>query len=38
MTLKAKLDDGDMALLEVIEDPVWCAEFMRTSRDMSPNK
>lgn len=38
MTLKAKLDVGDMALLEVIEDPVWCAEFMRTSRDMSPNK
>lgn len=36
--IKTKLDYDDLCLLEVIEDPIFCAEFLRTTRDASPNK
>jgi hypothetical protein len=38
MGLKRKLDDGDWALLEVIEDPVWCGEFLRSTGDCELDK
>lgn len=36
--IKQKLDEGDIALLEIIEDSIFCAEFMRTTLDLSANK
>lgn len=38
MPIKEKLSEGELALIEVLEDPVWFAEFMRTTRDGSPIK
>lgn len=36
--LKAKLDDADLALLEVIEDPIWLNEFLRSTNTADMNK
>ncbi|GIV86317.1 MAG: hypothetical protein KatS3mg054_0346 [Chloroflexus sp.] len=33
MALQQKLTDGDKALLEILSDPVWFGEFMRSTRD-----
>ncbi len=33
MTLIPKLDDADIAVLEVFEDPVWLGEFLRSTND-----
>lgn len=38
MAIKEKLDEGDLALVEVLEDPIWFAEFMRSTRDGSAAK
>ncbi len=31
--LRQKLDDEEMALLEIVEDPIWFGEFMRSTAD-----
>lgn len=36
--IKAKLTEKELALADVLEDPIFCAEFMRSTRDGSPNK
>lgn len=36
--LKERLDENDLALVDVIEDPILFAEFMRSTRDGSTNK
>lgn len=36
--LKEKLDDNDFALVDVLEDPIFMAEFLRSTRDGSVNK
>lgn len=33
MSLKQRLDDEDTALLEIIEDPIWFGQFLRTTAD-----
>jgi len=33
MTLKQKLDDEELALLEIVQDPIWFGEFMRSTAD-----
>lgn len=33
MTLKPKLDDEDLTVLEVVEDPIWLGEFLRSTTD-----
>src|SRR3954462_3751532 len=38
MALKRKLDAQDYAVLELIEDPIWFGEFMRSSSDGSMRK
>ncbi len=38
MAIKEKLSDADLALVEVLEDPVFFSEFMRSTRDGSPVK
>ena len=38
MAIKEKLTDDELALIEVLEDPVWFAEFMRSTRDASGTK
>jgi len=38
MALQQKLDEGDIALLEVIEDPVWLGEFLRSTNDGEVDK
>lgn len=38
MTLVRRLDDDELALLEVVEDPVWFAEFLRSTNDGSMQK
>jgi hypothetical protein len=38
MPLQKRLDDEDLALLEVIEDPILFAEFLRSTADASPHK
>lgn len=38
MALKRKLDREELAMLEVIEDPVWFGEFMRNTSDGSMEK
>ena len=35
--LKAKLDDSELALLEIIEDPVWLNEFLRSTNNGDMN-
>ena len=36
--IKERLDEGDLALVEVLEDPIYFAEMMRTTRDFAPLK
>lgn len=36
--LREKLDENDLAFVEVLEDPIWCVEFLRTTKDGSPQK
>jgi len=36
--LKAKLEDSDFALLEIIEDPIWLNEFLRSTNTADMNK
>lgn len=36
MAIKQRLDEEDLALLEVIEDPIFCGEFLRNTNDGSP--
>lgn len=38
MPLVKKLDEDEWALLEVIEDPVWCGEFLRSTMDGEVNR
>ena len=38
MALREKLDEGDLALVDVLEDPILCVEFMRNTRDGSINR
>lgn len=38
MAIKEKLTDAELALVEVLEDPIFFSEFMRTTRDASPVK
>src|SRR5688572_23303143 len=33
MPIEQKLDEDDLALLEIIEDPVWFGEFLRSTSD-----
>jgi hypothetical protein len=35
MALKAKLDEGELALLEILEDPVYLSEFLRSTNNGS---
>jgi hypothetical protein len=36
--LKAKIDDADLAFLELIEDPVWLNEFLRSTNNGDMNR
>lgn len=36
--LKQKLDDEELALLEIVEDPIWFGEFMRGTSDGEVDK
>lgn len=36
--LREKLDNGDLALVDVLEDPIFCTEFLRSTRDGSVNR
>lgn len=36
--LKERLDAADLALVDILEDPIFFAEFMRSTRDGSVNK
>lgn len=38
MALKERLTDAELDLVEVLEDPVFFSEFMRSTRDASPLK
>lgn len=38
MALQKKLDDSELALLEIIEDPVWLSEFLRSTNQGDMNK
>jgi hypothetical protein len=38
MALTRQLQEDELALLEIIEDPIWLGEFLRSTRDGSPNK
>jgi hypothetical protein len=38
MAIKQKLDDEDIALLEIVEDPIWLGEFLRSSNDGETEK
>jgi hypothetical protein len=38
MALQKKIDDTELALLEVIEDPVWLSEFLRSTNNGDMNK
>lgn len=38
MALQQKLDIDDIALLEVVEDPIWLGEFLRTTNDGEVDK
>ncbi|HTH20921.1 MAG TPA: hypothetical protein VL854_01775, partial [Nitrososphaeraceae archaeon] len=33
MAIKQKLDQDDIAMLEIIEDPIWLGEFLRSTDD-----
>lgn len=36
--LKAKIDDAELALLEILEDPVWLNEFLRSTNNADMNR
>lgn len=38
MALQKKIDDSELALLEIIEDPVWFSEFLRSTNNGDMNK
>lgn len=38
MALQKKLDSSELALLEIIEDPVWLNEFLRSTNNADMNK
>ena len=38
MALQKKLDDAELSLLEVFEDPVWLSEFLRSTNNGDMNK
>ena len=38
MPIRKKLDDDDIALLEIVEDKVWLTEFLRNTADGESNK
>lgn len=38
MAIKEKITDAELALVEVLEDPIFFSEFMRSTRDASPIK
>jgi hypothetical protein len=38
MTLKQKLTDEEIALLEIVEDPIWLGEFLRNTSDGEVDK
>lgn len=38
MALKEKLSDGDFAVLEIIQDPIYLAEFLRSTNNGSVNR
>lgn len=33
MAIKQKLDEDDLAMLEVVQDPIWLGEFLRSTLD-----
>lgn len=38
MALQRKIDDSELALLEIIEDPIWLSEFLRSTNQGDMNK
>jgi len=38
MAIEKKLDDEDLALLEIIEDPIWLGEFLRSTGEGETDK
>lgn len=38
MALKERISEEDLALLEVIEDPIWCGEFLRQTANGEMNR
>lgn len=38
MTLQKRLDSDELAMLEIIEDPVWLGEFLRSTSDFALNE
>lgn len=38
MALTKKLDDSELALLEVLEDPIWLSEFLRSTNSADMNR
>lgn len=38
MAIKERLDPDDLALAEVLEDPIFCVEFLRSTRDGVTNR
>jgi Intein splicing domain len=36
--LKAKIDDAELALVEILEDPVWLNEFLRSTNNGDMNR
>ena len=38
MALQKKLDDAELSLLEVFEDPVWLSEFLRSTNNGDMNR
>lgn len=35
MAIQRKLNDEELALIELLTDPVWCGEFLRSTGDLS---
>lgn len=35
MAIQRKLSDDELALVEIMTDPVWCGEFLRSTGDLS---
>ena len=38
MAIKERLSERELALADVLEDPVWLPELMRSTHDLSPFK